>query len=72
MNLRPLAYQARTLATELLLGIFLDMVRPVGFEPTTFWLKASCSTKLSYGRILEARCFWSCIQERSLAFLLLF
>jgi hypothetical protein len=27
------------------------MVRPVGLEPTTYWLKARCSALLSYGRL---------------------
>ena len=31
--------------------VFLTLVRPVGFEPTTHCLKGSCSTRLSYGRI---------------------
>ncbi len=30
---------------------FLEKVAPEGFEPTTPWLKAMCSAKLSYGAI---------------------
>ena len=32
---------------------WVEMVRPEGVEPPTYWFVASCSIQLSYGRTLH-------------------
>ena len=34
----------------------VEMVRPEGVEPPTYWFVASCSIQLSYGRTLQTCC----------------
>ena len=45
LNLRPIAYKATALTTELRPHV----AHPVGFEPTALGLEGRCSIQLSYG-----------------------
>lgn len=49
---RPETREARRTDRLVLASFYVLLARPEGFEPPTPWSEATCSSPLSYGRVL--------------------